>query len=55
MDEIKRYLTQPSTYKGIVLLLSVAGITVAPGAVETIGAALVAIIGLIEVARDEHK
>lgn len=55
MKTIKRYLSQPSTYKGIVLLLSVAGITVAPGAVETIGAAVVAIIGIIEVGRDEHK
>jgi hypothetical protein len=53
MSTIKRYLTQTSTYKGLALLLSVAGITIAPGAVEAIGAAVVVIIGIIETFRDE--
>jgi hypothetical protein len=53
MNTIKRYLTQSSTYKGLALLLSVAGITIAPGAVEAIGAAVVAVIGIVETFRDE--
>jgi hypothetical protein len=53
MNTIKRYLTQSSTYKGLALLLSVAGITIAPGAVEAIGAAVVAVIGIVETLRDE--
>jgi hypothetical protein len=53
MNTIKRYLTQTSTYRGLALLLSVAGITIAPGAVEAIGAAVVAIIGIVETFRDE--
>jgi len=53
MNTVKRYLTQSSTYKGLALLLSVAGITIAPGAVEAIGAAVVAAIGIVETFRDE--
>jgi hypothetical protein len=53
MNTIKRYLTQSSTYKGLALLLSVAGITIAPGAVEAIGAAVVAVIGIVETLRDD--
>jgi len=54
METVKRYLKQTSTYRGLALLLSVAGITVAPGAAEAIGAAVVAIIGIVETFRDER-
>ena len=54
METVKRYLTQTSTYRGLALILSVAGITIAPGAVEAIGAAVVAIIGIVETFRDER-
>ena len=54
MKTVKRYLQQPSTYRGLALLLSVAGITIAPGSAEAIGAAVVAIIGIVETVRDER-
>lgn len=53
MNTIKRYVKQPSTWRGIALLLSACGIVVAPGAVEAIGAGVVAIIGIIEAVKDE--
>lgn len=53
MDTVKRYLRQPSTWRGLALLLSAFGIAVAPEAVETIGAGVVALIGIAETVRDE--
>lgn len=53
MDKVKKYLRQPSTYKGLAVLLSLAGMTIAPGAVEAIGAGIIALIGIYETVRDE--
>lgn len=52
-DTIKRYMRQTSTWRGLALLLSAIGVTVAPGAVEAIGAGVVAVIGIIETVRDD--
>lgn len=53
MNKLKEYFKQPSTYKGLAVIISLIGMTVAPGAVETIGAAIIAIIGIHETARNE--
>lgn len=55
MGAVKRYLKQPSTWRGLALLLSAVGITIAPGAVEAIGAGVVALIGIAETVRDGDK
>lgn len=53
METVKKYLKQPSTYKGLALLASIAGWSVAPGAFEVIGAGVIAVIGLYETFRNE--
>jgi hypothetical protein len=55
MDTVKRYLRQPSTWRGLALLLSAFGIVVAPGTVEAVGAGIVAIVGIVETVRDGDK
>lgn len=53
METVKKYLKQPSTYKGLALLASIAGWGIAPGAFELIGAGVVAAIGIYETLRNE--
>ena len=53
MNKVKEYLKQPSTYKGLAVLISLAGMTIAPGAVELIGAGIIAAIGIYETLRNE--
>lgn len=55
MDAIKRYARQPSTWRGLALLLSAAGVVVDPGVAEQIGLGIVGLIGLFELARNENK
>ncbi len=55
MDTVKRYLNQPSTWRGLAMVLSAFGIVVAPGSIEAIGAGFVAVMGLIETVRDGDK
>jgi len=59
MDKIKevigRQIRQPSTWRGLGLLLSVLGVTVAPGAVEAIGAGFIAAIAIWETIRDQSR
>ena len=54
MNKIKEYLKQPSTYKGLAVLISLAGMTVAPGAVEALGVGIIALIGIYETFRNEN-
>lgn len=55
MKTILDYMKQPSTYKGLGVLLGMAGYTFAPGALEAIGGGIVAVIGLWETLRNEKK
>lgn len=55
MDWIIERLQEQSTWKGITLLLGVAGVAVDPSLVMEIGMAVGTIIGAINVARKEKK
>ena len=55
MTLILEYAKQPSTYKGLGILLGLAGVTVAPGAFEVIGAGIITAIGVWETFRNERK
>ncbi len=46
-------LKEPSTWRGLSLLLAASGVTVAPELIYQIGAAVVAILGAVEIARKE--
>lgn len=51
---LQRKASEPSTWKGIGWLLFAAGVVPA-GAVEAIGAAGLAVVGLVEIIRRETK
>lgn len=51
---LKKLAKQPSTYRGLALLLTAFGIYVDPVAISTIGAGIVAAIGLYDSTRDER-
>lgn len=53
LDAIKNKLTESSTQRGIVLLASVAGVTINPLYLGTITAIATALIGAIEIFRSE--
>lgn len=48
-------LKEPSTIRGLAILLGLAGINLEPSQVNAISAATVAVIGLVEVFRKEKK
>lgn len=55
MDTVLDYLSQASTWRGVIAVATGAGIVISPdlaGAVVGLG---VALVGLIEVLRDERK
>jgi hypothetical protein len=52
-ETVISYLKQPSTWRGIVAILTAAGIALEPAQVEAITVAGVALIGVIEVFRNE--
>ena len=47
LDKIIEYLKYPSTWKGIITLLTIAGVNLAPAQADAITAAGVAFIGAI--------
>lgn len=53
METFKAYARQPSTWRGLALLLSAFGLAIEPGLVEQIGLGVVALIGLYDAARNE--
>lgn len=53
MDTIKKRLRERSTYVGLSVLFGLAGVTVAPEALELLGAAVLGVVGVVEAARDE--
>jgi hypothetical protein len=55
IDNILRFLRQPSTYKGLSGVLAAFGLIIEPDLWAEIGTALVAIVGVIEIIRDEDK
>jgi len=54
-EKIMELLKQPSTWRGLALLGSVFGITLAPELLLQIGAGITAAIGLYDTVRDERK
>jgi hypothetical protein len=55
MKTILDRLKEPSTYRGLAVIAGAAGIVLSPGLVVAIGAAVAAVLGLIEVIRSEKK
>jgi hypothetical protein len=55
METIFKYLKQPSTWKGIIGIITGFGVALTPDQVAAIVAAGVAVIGLIDVFMDEDK
>jgi hypothetical protein len=55
MNNILARLKEPSTFRGLAILSGLAGIAIDPNQVNAIGAAVAAVIGLIEVFRKESK
>lgn len=55
MNTLIAQLKQPSTFRGLAILAGLAGVTIDPAQVNAIAAAVAAVLGLIEVFRDERK
>jgi hypothetical protein len=55
MKTILRYLKQPSTWRGIIWLLTLFGISLSPEQWQAISFAGIAVVGAIEVFIDEEK
>ena len=55
MKTILDRLKEPSTYRGLAVIAGTAGIILSPELATAIGAAVAAVIGLIEVVRSEKK
>lgn len=51
---IIKYLKQPSTYRGLAVVLGAFGFFISPESAEAIGTVVASIIGAIEVVRNEH-
>ncbi len=52
---ILQLLKQPSTYKGLVLILGAVGLVISPEQAQSIVAAAIAILGVWEAFRNEKK
>ena len=50
-----KYLKQPSTWRGLTVLLGALGVAVLPGQIEAIGLAVASILGAVETFRNEHN
>lgn len=55
MQKLKAYLRQPSTWRGLAILLAMTGITIEPGLLEQVGIGVAAAIGIGEVVMNERK
>lgn len=55
MNNLLARLKEPSTFRGLAILAGLGGIAIDPAQVNAIGAAVAAIIALIEVFRKETK
>jgi hypothetical protein len=54
-DLVIKYGKQPSTYRGLAILLGAFGIFVSPESVEAVGTVVASVIGAVEVIRNEGK
>jgi hypothetical protein len=52
---IAKYIRQPSTWRGLALVLAAAGITIDPGLLEQVGVGVVGLLGLYEVFKNERR
>lgn len=52
---INKYIRQPSTWRGLALVLAAAGITIDPGLLEQIGVGVVGLLGLYEFVKNERR
>ena len=55
MNTLIAQLKQPSTFRGLAILAGLLGCKVSPQMTDSIAAAVVAVLGLIEVFRNERK
>ncbi|MOA41494.1 hypothetical protein D3C78_1634580 [compost metagenome] len=55
IEALKSYARQPSTWRGLALLLAAFGVVVDPGLVEQVGVGVVGLIGLVELAKNDVK
>jgi len=55
VEKLKSYLKQPSTWIGIVALLSLLGVKITPEMIEKLPQACLVMVGLYEIIRDEGK
>jgi len=55
LDTLKRYARQPSTWRGLAILLAMAGVTIEPGLLEQVGVGVAAAIGIGEVLMNERR
>lgn len=55
MNTLISQLKQPSTFRGLAILAGLLGCKVSPQMTDSIAASVVAVLGLIEVFRNERK
>ncbi|MCT4575064.1 MAG: hypothetical protein N4A43_02285 [Alphaproteobacteria bacterium] len=55
MDKIMKQLKQPSTWRGLIVILTSLGISISPELTEHLVALAVAGFGAVEVIRNENK
>lgn len=54
IDIVQRYIKQPSTQKGVALVTGALGAFISPELIESFIAAVMAVIGFIDIYRDER-
>lgn len=54
-EKVVNLLKQPSTWRGIIIILSASGVGIAPALALQIVTVGTTLVGLIEVGRDENK
>lgn len=55
LELIMRKLKEPTTWRGIIALVAAAGVVISPALIESIIAAGLALVGLVEVIRAEKE
>lgn len=55
LETLKRYARQPSTWRGLGILLAMGGITIEPALLEQVGIGVAAAIGIGEVVMNERR
>lgn len=55
MNTLLQRLKEPSTFRGLAILAGLCGYAIDPAQLNAISGAVIAVLGLIEVFRDERK